>query len=223
MKKDIDDMAIFFRKYPFCFLINPDGIIFLSSKPEMVLKSFWPMDKTTQQKLIASQQFGNKLSGAVTKKEIVDGTEVTLEGKDYFVSRKVIDSEGWSMVLLTTTDRVWIYKLTGILATIFVCFLIMVFSGILYLTDRSREAIRQSEEKFRLLSDQSLLAIGLFQGGLLKYVNQAYCDITGYTFDEIMKWRPDEYIKIIHPDDRTFVIDQAEKKQSGNPDVVTQY
>ena len=78
------------------------------------------MDKTTQQKLIASQQFGNKLSGAVTKKEIVDGTEVTLEGKDYFVSRKVIDSEGWSMVLLTTTDRVWIYKLTGILATIFV-------------------------------------------------------------------------------------------------------
>ena len=45
MKKDIDDMAIFFRKYPFCFLINPDGIIFLSNKPEMVLKSFWPMDK----------------------------------------------------------------------------------------------------------------------------------------------------------------------------------
>ena len=171
MKKDIDDMAIFFRKYPFCFLINPDGIIFLSSKPEMVLKSFWPMDKTTQQKLIASQQFGNKLSGAVTKKEIVDGTEVTLEGKDYFVSRKVIDSGGWSIVLLTTTDRVWIYKLTGILTTIFVCFLIMVFSGILYLTDRSQKAIRQSEEKFRLLSDQSLLAIGLFQGGLFKYVN----------------------------------------------------
>jgi PAS domain S-box-containing protein len=145
MKKDIDDMAIFFRKHPFCFLINPDGIIFLSSKPEMVLKSFWPMDKTTQQKLIASQQFGNKLSGAVTKKEIVDGTEVTLEGKDYFVSRKVIDSGGWSIVLLTTTDRVWIYKLTGILTTIFVCFLIMVFSGILYLTDRSQKAIRQSE------------------------------------------------------------------------------
>jgi PAS domain S-box-containing protein len=138
-------MAIFFRKHPFCFLINPDGIIFLSSKPEMVLKSFWPMDKTTQQKLIASQQFGNKLSGAVTKKEIVDGTEVTLEGKDYFVSRKVIDSGGWSIVLLTTTDRVWIYKLTGILTTIFVCFLIMVFSGILYLTDRSQKAIRQSE------------------------------------------------------------------------------
>lgn len=65
MKKDLDDMATFFRKYPFCFLISPDGIIFLSSKPEMVLKNFWPLDKTAQEKLIASQQFGNKLSEGV--------------------------------------------------------------------------------------------------------------------------------------------------------------
>ena len=138
MKKDLDDMETFFRKYPFCFLISPDGIIFLSSKPAMVLKSFWPLDKTAQEKLIASQQFGNKLFEAVIKKEIADGTEVTLEGKDYFVSRKVIDSDGWSIVLLTPTDRIRIYKLIGILATIFVCFLIMVFSGILYFTDRSQ-------------------------------------------------------------------------------------
>jgi two-component system C4-dicarboxylate transport sensor histidine kinase DctB len=142
MKKDLDDMATFFRKYPFCFFISPEGIIFLSSKPEMVLKSLWPLEKTVQEKLIASQQFGNKISEAVTKKEIVDGTEVTLQGKDYFISRRVIESGGWSIVMLTSTDRIWIYKLTGILATIFVCFLIIVFSGILYLTDQSRKAIR---------------------------------------------------------------------------------
>ena len=127
------------------------------------------MDKTTQQKLIASQQFGNKLSGAVTKKEIVDGTEVTLEGKDYFVSRKVIDSGGWSIVLLTATDRIWIYKLTGILATIFVCFLIMVFSGILYLTDRSQKAIRQSEIFLSNIFDNSpFVGNRAFSGRLIK-------------------------------------------------------
>jgi two-component system C4-dicarboxylate transport sensor histidine kinase DctB len=65
MKKDLDDMETFFSQYPFCFLISPDGIIFLSSSPEMVLKSLWPLDKTAQEKLIASQQFGNKLSEAV--------------------------------------------------------------------------------------------------------------------------------------------------------------
>ena len=164
-------MEIFFRKYPFCFLINPDGIIFLSSKPEMVLKSLWPLDKTTQQKLIASQQFGNKLSEAVTQKEIADGTEVTFEGKDYFVSRKVIDSDGWSIVLLTPTDRIWIYKLTGILATIFVCILIMVFAGILYLTDRSNEAIRQSEERKRLLlhaAGDGIFGVDAYRAGDLR-------------------------------------------------------
>jgi PAS domain S-box-containing protein/putative nucleotidyltransferase with HDIG domain len=187
MKKDIDDMAIFFRKYPFCFLINPDGIIFLSSKPEMVLKSFWPLDKTTQQKLITSQQFSNKPFGAVTQKGIVNGTEVTLEGKDYFVSRKVIDSGGWSIVLLTSTDRIWIYRLTGILATFFVCFLIMIFSGILYFTNRSNEAIRQSEEKYRtILVD---IQEGYFEvdfAGNFTFFNDSLRRFLGYSKEELM-------------------------------------
>jgi len=93
------------------------------------------------------------------------------------------------------------------------------------ITERKRvqEALRESEEKFRLISDQSLMAIVLIQGGLPKYFNQAYCDITGYTFDEIMKWQPKEFAKTLHPDDHAFVMDQAEKKQSGHPDVVAHY
>ncbi len=187
IKKDLDDVETFFRKYPFCFLINPDGIIFLSSKPEMVLKSLWPLDKATQQKLIASQQFGNKLSGAVIKKEIVDGTEVTFKGKDYFVSRKVVDSDGWSIVLLTATDRIWIYRLTGILTTIFVCFLIIIFSGTLYLTDRSQEAIRQSEESKRLLLHAVGDGIlGVDAMGRLTFTNPAALRMLEFTEEEML-------------------------------------
>ncbi|MFZ3047189.1 MAG: cache domain-containing protein, partial [Desulfatirhabdiaceae bacterium] len=138
MKKDIDENEAFFSKYPFCFLISPDGIVFLSSKPVMVTKSLWPLDITVREKLIASRQFGDILSEAVMKTEIVDGTEVTLENNDYFVSRKVIDSDGWSIVLLTSTDRIIVYRLIGIMATISISFLILVFSGIIYVTDRSK-------------------------------------------------------------------------------------
>ncbi len=212
IKKDLDDVETFFRKYPFCFLINPDGIIFLSSKPEMVLKSLWPLDKATQQKLIASQQFGNKLSGAVTKKEIVDGTEVTFKGKDYFVSRKVVDSDGWSIVLLTATDRIWIYRLTGILTTIFVCFLIMVFSGILYLTDRSHEAIRQSEEKFRTLAESSTFAIMMHQGDQWIYANRAAEEISGYAEKELCNMH---FWDIVHPDYRDMVKQSGHNRQQG--------
>ena len=126
MKKDLDEMAIFFSRFPLCFLINPDGIIFLSSSPAMVLKSLWPLDKAVRDTLIASRQFGNKLSETgFFKKEIADGTEVTLEGKDYFVSRRVIDTDRWSIVLLTPTDHIKLYKWIGILATISVCLLII--------------------------------------------------------------------------------------------------
>ena len=138
IKKDLDDMETFFRKYPFCFLINPDGIIFYPASRKWFEKVSGRWTKRHKQKLITSQQFGNKLSEAVTQKKIADGTEVTFKGKDYFVSRKVIDSGGWSIVLLNPTHRILIYRLIGVLTTIFVCFLIMVFAGTLYLTDRSK-------------------------------------------------------------------------------------
>ncbi|MFA6033698.1 MAG: cache domain-containing protein [Myxococcota bacterium] len=145
MKKDLDEIAPFFRSYPFCFFISRDGVIFLSSTPSMVGKSLWPLEKTVQDKLIVSQQFGNKISESVIDKKISAGPEVTLKDRNYFVSRNVIDSNGWSIVLLAPTDRIGLYRLAGITATAFLVILIMVFSSIVYVTDRSRETIRQEQ------------------------------------------------------------------------------
>jgi diguanylate cyclase (GGDEF)-like protein/PAS domain S-box-containing protein len=187
MKKDLDEMETFFNQYPFCFLISPEGIIFLSSSPAMVLKSLWPLDKTAQEKLIASQQFGNKLSeAAFFKKEIADAMGVTFQGKDYFVSRKVIDSDRWSIVLLTPTDRIRGYKLIGILATIGVCLLIMFFSVVIYLTERSNAAIRQSEELYKALTDKSIAGIYVVQDGKFRFINFNAAFYAGYTREELL-------------------------------------
>ena len=188
MKRDLDDMETFFGKYPFCFLISPDGIIFLSSTQAMVLKSLWPLDKTAQEKLIASQQFGNKLSeAAFLKKEIADGTEVTLEGADYFVSRKLIDNDGWSIVILTPTDHIRLYKLIGILATIGASLLIMFFSGIIYTTNRSHEAIRQSDEGKRLLLHSASEGIfGVDTKGQTAFINPAALRMLGFAEEEML-------------------------------------
>jgi diguanylate cyclase (GGDEF)-like protein/PAS domain S-box-containing protein len=211
MKKDLDDMGTFFRKYPFCFLISPDGIIFLSSKPEMVLKSFWPLDKTAQEKLIASRQFGVKLSeDAFFKKKIADGTEVTLEGKDYFVSRKIIESSGWSIVLLTTTDRIWSYKLIGILATIFVCLLIIIFAGIIYLADRSQKAIRQSEESKRLLLNA--VGDGIFVVdtlGRTTFVNPAAQRMLGFAEEETLGQSAHALVHHSHEDGSNYPVEDC--------------
>lgn len=100
--------------------------------------------------------------------------------------------------------------------------LIGVFTDI---TERKRaeQALRESEQKFKMLSEQSLLGIEVIQDDLIKYVNHAFCDISGYSKDEVMNWKPCEYAKLLHPDNREFIMEQARKKQSGASDVIPHY
>ena len=83
--------------------------------------------------------------------------------------------------------------------------------------------LRESEEKFRTLSEQNILGITILQDGLVKYVNDACTSITGYPPEEMMNWAPDEFGKYIHPQDRSFVMEQARKKQLGQDDVIKHY
>jgi PAS domain S-box-containing protein len=206
MKKDLDEIEAFFSKYPFCFFISRDGIIFLSSTPAMVLKSLWPLDEAARETLIASQQFGNKHFEAVIKKEIADGAEVTLAGNDYFVSRRVIDRDGWSIVLLTPTDRIRIYKLIGVLATISVGFLILVFSGIIYVIDKSKEAIRQSEALYKTLAEKSMAGVYVVQDRNFRFINSNAASYAGYTKEELLD---QEAGLLVSPEDREKVRQNA--------------
>jgi PAS domain S-box-containing protein len=87
----------------------------------------------------------------------------------------------------------------------------------------AKEELRESEEKFRLLSEQSLMGIAILQDGLVKYANQAASDISEYTLEDILSWSEDEFAKAIHPEDLPFVMEQADRKQSGDTDVVKHY
>ncbi|MCX5844044.1 MAG: PAS domain S-box protein, partial [Deltaproteobacteria bacterium] len=140
------------------------------------------------------------------EKEIADGADVTLEGNDYFVSRKVIDSEGWSIVLLTPIDRIRIYKSIGVLSTISVCFLIVVFSGIIYVTDRSKEAIRQSEELYKTLAEKSMAGVYVVQDGNFLFINSIAASYAGYTREELLD---QEAGLLVSPEDREKVRQNA--------------
>jgi len=85
------------------------------------------------------------------------------------------------------------------------------------------EALLESEEKFRLISEQSLLAIGIIQDGYIKYANEMYSRITGYSLEEIYGWEPYEYAGTVYKDDLPFVMEQSRKKQMGDTDVKTHY
>ncbi|NLV26133.1 MAG: PAS domain S-box protein, partial [Methanomicrobiales archaeon] len=59
------------------------------------------------------------------------------------------------------------------------------------------DALKESEEKFRILADTAPIAIILYQDSRLLYVNDHVCRITGYTRDELYTMN---FWEILHPD-----------------------
>jgi len=83
--------------------------------------------------------------------------------------------------------------------------------------------LRESEEKFRSIAEQSLLGICVIQDDLVKYINKQFADLIGYTVEEVKNWEPGWFANVIHPDDRDWVVEQAKRKQLGSKDVKNYY
>ncbi|MFX1388489.1 MAG: PAS domain S-box protein [Promethearchaeota archaeon] len=93
------------------------------------------------------------------------------------------------------------------------------------ITDRkeAEKELKESEEKFRAITEQSFMSIMVIQDGILKYFNERLPQRIGYSSEEIKNWGPYEFQKVIHPDDREYVLEQARKKQQGEKDVINNY
>jgi PAS domain S-box-containing protein len=92
------------------------------------------------------------------------------------------------------------------------------------LRDAAERALRESEEKFRILSEQSMMAILVFQDNALRYLNDAFARMVEYPIDEMRGWSSEEGLsRLIHPDDLEFVSDQLARKMRGDKDVVPSY
>ena len=83
--------------------------------------------------------------------------------------------------------------------------------------------LKDSEEKFRLISEQSMLGILINQDNTVKYTNHAASLITELSLDEIYRMSTKEFYSWVHSDNRAMVTKQSEKKQSGEKDVIVNY
>ncbi len=80
-------------------------------------------------------------------------------------------------------------------------------------------ALRESEEKFRVLADSTPTAIMLYQNDKWTYANQAAEKISGYSSDEL---RNMNFWDIVHPDYRHLVQQRGQKRQQGE-DTIRRY
>jgi PAS domain S-box-containing protein len=86
-----------------------------------------------------------------------------------------------------------------------------------YLTERKRmeEALRESEEKYRNLVEQSLQGTFVIQDMRIVFSNQAFANMSGYTLEEIYSLSSQELMNIVHPDDQKRVWDRFREGLEG--------
>ena len=77
---------------------------------------------------------------------------------------------------------------------------------------RMEEALRESEDKYRLLVNRAGEGIFLAQDGKPVFVNPACSDLTGYSEEELLS-RP--FVELIHPDDREKLRENNAKRLKG--------
>lgn len=70
----------------------------------------------------------------------------------------------------------------------------------------SEKALKNSELKYRRLSEQSFQGIVLMQETGIVFVNQAFADITGISIEEALDMDMGDIWKMIHPDDRNLLV-----------------
>ena len=86
------------------------------------------------------------------------------------------------------------------------------------------EALHESEERLRVLSEHSMLGIVILQDNRFRYMNRAAADIYGLSPEGYQDLDVMETINaVIHPEDRDFIIDQARRKQRDEGGQVASY
>ncbi len=80
--------------------------------------------------------------------------------------------------------------------------------------DKEILQLKEDEEKYRNLSDNSLVGIYIIQNNLFQYVNNQFCKTFGYQQEEVINLL--DPLDTVHEDDKKIVRDNISKRINGN-------
>jgi PAS domain S-box-containing protein len=188
IKKNAKILEDYFKHYSYAFLVDPHGIIFLSSSPELIFKNLWPIDAKIQSGLILSRQFGDiPLNQPLFSKEIFNDSHVTYGKNDFYVLRKDINLPGWSVISFNSVKLVLYYRFFGIAIVIFICIIIAIFYVVLERERELSELTADSEKEWSLTFDSMADGVSIHSPDFeIINVNKTLCELLGRKKEELI-------------------------------------
>ncbi len=82
--------------------------------------------------------------------------------------------------------------------------------------EKEADAVRRSEEQYRMLVENSLLGVTISQDDCFVFCNPAFAQMSGYSIDELLSFPGVN--AVIHPGDREMVQGFRSERMAGKPD-----
>ncbi len=124
LRKSLDsfkaDLSGFNRSY---FLVDGDGTVMATNRQQLSTRPLWP---------VAARSAPAGLTAAAARppmaqQEIKDATWINVDGQRHYVRRRFADRSGWSLVLLMPDSRVYASRFLGIIITLLVSIMMMIY------------------------------------------------------------------------------------------------
>jgi diguanylate cyclase (GGDEF)-like protein len=126
LQKSLDGFAASLRQFgrPY-FLISPDGIVALTNRPDMLLRTLWPLSAETRAAL--AQQFGTLKERPALNQEFAGAQWTGFDGNREFVRRHFADHSQWSLVIAMPNGMIFASRILGIFITLMVTIIALVY------------------------------------------------------------------------------------------------
>ncbi|MFI5332274.1 MAG: PAS domain S-box protein, partial [Desulfobaccales bacterium] len=178
------------------FLIDPDGVVFLSSRSGPGNQSLWPVRPLNE---LEKSQFGADRLKPIFTRALTDGARVDMEGKTYLFYRQYLRNlavPGWSLVLLAPYNLVVFYRLLGIAATFFLVIFTLLAAGSNLSIREGANRIVASEARFRAMFVAAPEAVFVFDINTRKILdaNPFMARWLGYSPEELLNLKIDQLL-----------------------------
>jgi len=177
------------REFDPAFLIDPQGIVFLASRPNLDYSSLWPVKAAKPADFKA--QYGTDQFAPIFSEALRDDTRVKFEGRDYLVTRQKIDNligPGWELISLEPFNTVIHYRLMGIATAFILVILTLLYAGTNLSIREGANRILISESRFRAMFDAAPEAVFVFDPETRRIIdaNPFMAQWLGYDLKELI-------------------------------------